>query len=45
MKPNPSSDVISWTESILLAELFISSITQAEILYGIALLPDGRRKD
>ncbi|CAN5290731.1 type II toxin-antitoxin system VapC family toxin [soil metagenome] len=45
MKPNPSSEVVSWTESILSAELFISSITQAEILYGIALLPDGKRKD
>ncbi|MFO7846287.1 MAG: type II toxin-antitoxin system VapC family toxin [Balneolaceae bacterium] len=45
MKPNPSPNVVSWTESQLSSELFIASITQSEILYGIALLPDGKRKD
>jgi len=45
MKPNPSPEVVSWTESNLSAELFIATITQAEILYGIELLPDGKRKN
>jgi predicted nucleic acid-binding protein len=45
MKPKPSPEVVSWTESTLSTELFITSITQSEILYGIALLPDGRRKN
>ena len=45
MKPNPSPEVVAWTESNLWSELFISAITQAEILYGLDLLPSGKRKD
>ena len=44
MKPAPSEDVVAWVRSRPVHSLFISAITQAEILYGIALLPAGRRK-
>lgn len=44
MKTEPDEHVISWVNSQPVSSLFISTITQAEILYGIALLPDGARK-
>jgi len=45
MKPSPSAQVIEWVRARNGSELFTTSITLAEILYGIARLPDGRRKE
>jgi predicted nucleic acid-binding protein len=45
MKPSPSVAVIEWVRARTGSELFTTSITLAEILYGIARLPDGRRKE
>lgn len=44
MRAEPDDHVTSWISSRPVSSLFISTITQAEILYGIALLPDGTRK-
>jgi predicted nucleic acid-binding protein len=44
MRPEPAAQVASWVRSRDRRELFTSSITVAEIRYGIARLPDGRRK-
>ena len=44
MRPEPAPHVASWVRSRDRRELFTSSITLAEIRYGIARLPDGRRK-
>ena len=42
----PSPAVVSWLSRVRLAdELFITSITVGEILYGIELLPAGKRHD
>ena len=45
MKSSPSEPVIEWVRARTGSELFTTSITLAEILYGIARLPDGRRKE
>ena len=45
MKPSPSAQVIEWVRARNGNELFTTSITLAEILYGLARLPDGRRKE
>jgi predicted nucleic acid-binding protein len=45
MKPSPSGVVRDWMLSQLPTELFTTSITVAEILYGIERLPEGQRKD
>lgn len=45
MKPSPSAQVIEWVRARNGSELFTTSITLAEILYGLARLPDGRRKE
>lgn len=45
MKPSPSAPVIEWIRARTGSELFTTSVTLAEILTGIARLPDGRRKE
>lgn len=45
MKSKPSKKVISWISGQTTTSLFISTITQAEILYGFALLGAGKRKN
>lgn len=44
MKPQGSETVLLWVDSQPISELFITSISQAEILYGIAILPAGAKK-
>lgn len=44
MRPDPDQAVIAWMDSQEPAQLFLTAITVAEILYGIARLPDGKRK-
>ena len=45
MKAVPAPQVVAWVDAAPAAGLFISAVTQAELLYGIALLPDGKRRD
>ncbi len=45
MKPSPNPDVEHWVARQPPASMFVTTITQAEILYGIALLPFGVRRD
>ena len=44
MKPVVSAAVETWCASQSRDSLYITTITQAEILYGIAILPDGTRQ-
>lgn len=44
MKPQPNPAVKAWLNQQNLDTLYISTITQAELLFGIAALPDGRKK-
>ncbi len=45
MKPTPNGHVIQWIDNQHTHQLYISSITRAEIELGIALLPSGKRKE
>src|SRR5690349_17306346 len=45
MKPTPARPVADWLASQSPSSLFTTTISQAEILYGVALLPAGRRRD
>lgn len=45
MKPAPSSVVTAWARSCKAPDLHTTSITLAEIRYGVERLPDGRRKE
>lgn len=46
MLSSPSSKVVAWFSKMrAVDELFVTTITVAEILYGIELLPGGKRHD
>jgi len=45
MRPLPATPVTQWLGMQPRASLFSTTITQAEILYGIHLMPDGRRRE
>jgi len=45
MKPNPSLNVTTWIDNQDASGLFISTITIAEICYGLNALPEGNRRD
>jgi len=45
MKAKPDAAVLTWLDAQSVDTLFISSITLAELKFGIGTLPDGRRKD
>ncbi|HUL79366.1 MAG TPA: type II toxin-antitoxin system VapC family toxin [Vicinamibacteria bacterium] len=44
MKPVPAAEVLAWLAAQTAASLYTTSITQAEILHGLMLLPSGRRR-
>jgi predicted nucleic acid-binding protein len=44
MKASPSARVMSWRKRRSVEDLFITTITQAEILFGIEQLPNGKRR-
>ncbi|MGH8792911.1 MAG: type II toxin-antitoxin system VapC family toxin [Stackebrandtia sp.] len=43
--PRPDKHVVSWVHSCVVTQTYITSVTAAELLYGVAKLPQGRRKD
>jgi toxin FitB len=45
MKSAPEAAVMSWINAMPAATVFVSAVTQAEILYGVALVPEGKRRD
>ena len=45
MKLEPAPAVRAWIEAQAKETLFLSSITVAELLFGVGALPDGRRKN
>jgi predicted nucleic acid-binding protein len=45
MKPEPHPSVRAWLNNQAAGTLFLSSVTLAELLFGIAALPAGKRKD
>lgn len=45
MKPEPNPAVMAWLNAQAAATLYLSSVTLAELMFGIAALPAGRRKD
>ncbi|MEA2084757.1 MAG: type II toxin-antitoxin system VapC family toxin [Thermodesulfobacteriota bacterium] len=44
MRSTPDSRVIDWLNLQPVNHLFISSTTQAEVEFGIAILPNGKKK-
>jgi toxin FitB len=44
LRPTPWTRVLEWMRSEPAAALFTTAITESELLYGVALLPEGRRR-
>ncbi len=44
LRPKPAEPVVRWLDEQPAATVFVTTVTQAEILYGVELLPEGRRK-
>lgn len=45
MKANPASSVIAWIDRQETTQLYITTITLAEITYGLYALPQGNRRN
>lgn len=45
MKPEPHPAVLAWLNNQAAETLYLSSVTLAELLFGIGVLPAGKRKD
>ena len=43
MKPEPDPAVRDWLDEQVAETLYISSVTVAELLFGIGAMPEGRR--
>ena len=44
LRPEPDAGVQAWLRSLVPASVFTTAITQAEIMYGIAIMPKGHRR-
>lgn len=44
MRPNPNNGVVTWIDALSDDDVWISAITVGEVRLGLALLPEGRRK-
>lgn len=45
IRAEPDRHVDSWVARQSVSSLFVTSVTLAEILYGVALMPAGKRRD
>lgn len=45
MRKQAASTVVAWADRQPTTDLYLTAITTAELLYGIARLPDGKRKE
>ncbi len=45
MKPQPEPTVQAWLDAQTAETLYLSSVTVAELMFGIGALPQGRRKE
>ncbi len=45
MRPQPHPAVLAWLDDQVAETLYLSSITLAEVLFGIEAMPAGRRKN
>ena len=44
LRPMPHETVMAWMADRPRASLFTTTVTRAEMLYGVKILPDGQRK-
>ena len=45
MRPGPAASVATWIAEHDAVELYLTAVSEAELLYGVAIMPRGRRRD
>ena len=45
MRPSPAPAVAAWVAGRDAAELYLTAVSEAELLYGVAIVPAGRRRN
>ena len=45
MRPEPAPTVAAWIAERDAEELYLTAVSEAELLFGIAIMPAGRRRD
>ena len=45
MRPDPTPVVAAWIDDRDAQEMFLTAVTEAELLYGVAIMPAGRRRN
>ncbi len=45
MRPAPTPSVAAWIAERDAEDMFLTAVSEAELLYGVAIVPAGRRKD
>lgn len=45
MRPEPATTVATWIGERDAEELYLTAVSEAELLHGVAILPAGRRRD
>jgi predicted nucleic acid-binding protein len=45
MRSSPDPAVVTWVDAQPRASLYTASVCQAEVLYGIEAMPEGKRRD
>ncbi len=45
MRPAPAPTVATWIAERDAEELYLTAVSEAELLYGVAIMPAGRRKN
>jgi predicted nucleic acid-binding protein len=45
MRAAPAVSVVDWVDNLVATDVHLTAVTVAELLYGVARLAEGRRKD
>jgi toxin FitB len=45
LKPSGDPGVVAWIDEQLVETLYLSTVSVAELKFGVAVLPDGKRKE
>ena len=45
MRPSPAPAVAAWISGRDAEELYLTTVSEAELLYGVAIMPEGRRRN
>ena len=45
MRPAPTASVAAWIAERDMEDMFLTAVSEAELRYGVAIAPAGRRKD